>query len=50
MKCPTALIVPALLLAAGVCQAENKTETNIRRSVVRISATQHFPYSKAGSE
>jgi S1-C subfamily serine protease len=43
MKCTTVLIVPALLLTAGVCRAESKTENDIRRSVVRILATQRFP-------
>ncbi|HEY7314993.1 MAG TPA: trypsin-like peptidase domain-containing protein [Gemmataceae bacterium] len=43
MKWTTALIVPALLLAAGVCRADSKTENDIRRSVVRISASQRYP-------
>jgi S1-C subfamily serine protease len=43
MKWTTYLIIPVLLLVAGVCWAESKTETDIRRSVVRISATQRPP-------
>ncbi|HEY7425340.1 MAG TPA: trypsin-like peptidase domain-containing protein [Gemmataceae bacterium] len=43
MKWTTGPIVAALLLAAGTCRAESKTETDIRRSVVRILATQRFP-------
>src|SRR5262245_39745620 len=43
MKWVTALIVLALLLAASVCRADRRTETGIRRSVVRILATQRFP-------
>src|SRR5690349_21075288 len=43
MKRSTALIVPALLLVAGLCRAESQTETDIRRSVVRILATQRYP-------
>src|SRR5262249_23709633 len=44
MKCPTAPIALALLLLAGnACRAESKTERDIRRSVVRIHATQRFP-------
>jgi S1-C subfamily serine protease len=43
MKCTTALIVSALLLAAGACRADSKTESDIRRSVVRISASQRYP-------
>lgn len=43
MKCPSALIVPALLIAASVGRAESQTENNIRRSVVRILATQRYP-------
>lgn len=43
MKWTTASIVSVLLCAAGVCRAESKTETDIRRSVVRILATQRYP-------
>ncbi|HEY7425295.1 MAG TPA: hypothetical protein VH682_13770 [Gemmataceae bacterium] len=43
MKSTTTLIVPALLLVAGACRADSKTETDIRRSVVRISASQRYP-------
>jgi S1-C subfamily serine protease len=43
MKWTTALIIPALLLAAGACRADSKTESDIRRSVVRISASQRYP-------
>jgi S1-C subfamily serine protease len=43
MKCPTAVIVPALLLLASACRAESKTEDDIRRSVVRIHAAQRYP-------
>jgi S1-C subfamily serine protease len=43
MKWTTTLILPALLLAAGACRADSKTESGIRRSVVRISASQRYP-------
>jgi S1-C subfamily serine protease len=43
MKWTTGPIVAVLLLAAGVCRADSQTETDIRRSVVRILATQRFP-------
>jgi S1-C subfamily serine protease len=43
MKWTTALIIPALLLAASVGRAESQTENNIHRSVVRILATQRYP-------
>ena len=38
-----AMTVLSLLLAAGICRAESKAETEIRRSVVRIHATQRNP-------
>lgn len=44
MKTPTAPVALTLLLLAGnVCRAESKTERDIRRSVVRILATQRYP-------
>jgi hypothetical protein len=42
MKSPTALLA-GLLLAANICWAENKTEMDIRRSVVHFLSTQHYP-------
>jgi S1-C subfamily serine protease len=38
-----ALIAAALLLAASAGRAEDKKENDIRRSVVRITATQRYP-------
>jgi len=43
MKWTTALIVPSMLLAAGACRADSKTESDIRRSVVRTSVSQCYP-------
>src|SRR5215471_17957873 len=43
MKWRTTLIVPALLLVHATCRADSKTESDIRRSVVRISASQRYP-------
>jgi S1-C subfamily serine protease len=44
MKWTTGLTAPALvLLATGASHADRKTETDVRRSVVRIHATQRAP-------
>jgi S1-C subfamily serine protease len=43
MRWTTALIAPPLLLATSACRAESKTETDVRRSVVRVLATQRAP-------
>lgn len=42
MKWTTGLIVSAMLLAAA-CHADSKTERDIHRSVVRLSASQRYP-------